>query len=474
MTMRAERERTPRVAVIGAGVAGLATAFLIREFGRAVNRDVEITILEAGARHGGSTRTEYSDGFLCEWGPNGFLDNEPATFDLIERLGIRNRLVKASNAATNRYIFHSGKLHDVPLKPLAFLRSDILTLSAKLRMALELFIPAKRDGAEETVYSFGLRRLGETFANYLLDPMVSGIFAGNMHELSLPAVFPKMVALEREYGGLFRAMFALQKQAKRSGKRTGGPTGASSVLHTFQNGMGELTDTLAERMWDTLHVNFPVASVERRDNRWVVRGENAETEADAVILSCPSFAAAEIIRNVDPRVSSALSEIEHAPVDVVCHGYRAEDIAHSLHGFGVLVPRWEGIRMLGCLWSDSIFPGQAPEGKRLLRTIIGGAHDRRVVQLGEEELDRIAIEDNRRMLPISRPPEFHRIFRHPRGIAQYTIGHLKRVATTENLERNAPGIFFTGASYRGVSVNGCAKDAIRTAKSFWSLEGISL
>lgn len=472
--MRDMREKAPRVVVVGAGVAGLATAFLIRDFGRAASRDVEITILEAGARHGGSTRTDHVDGYLCEWGPNGFLDNEPATFDLIERLGLRDRLLKASDAAANRYIFHSGKLHDVPLKPPAFIRSDILPLSAKLRMALELFLPPKRDDAEETVYSFGRRRLGTAFTNFLLDPMVSGIFAGNTRELSLPAVFPKMVALEREYGGLFRAMFALQKQAKRHGKPVGGPAGASSVLHTFRDGMGELTDALAERMSDALRVNCPVKSVERRDDSWMVRTESAAIEADTVILSCPSFAAAEIIRSLDSLVSSSLSEIEHAPVDVVCHGYRAEDISHALNGFGVLIPRSEGIRMLGCLWSDSIFPGQAPPGRRLLRTILGGAHDRQIVQFGEEELDRIAVENCSRLLPISRPPEFCRIFRHPRGIAQYTIGHLQRVAATEDLERQVPGIFFTGASYRGVSVNGCAKDAIRTAKAFWSLEGISL
>ncbi|MDD5088469.1 MAG: protoporphyrinogen oxidase [bacterium] len=472
--MHYSRATIPRVAVVGAGVAGLATAFMIRELGRAANRAVEISIFEAGARYGGSTRTERLDGYLCEWGPNGFLDNEPATFDLIARLGLADRLVKASAAAANRYIFHSGKLHEVPLKPSAFLRSDILPLTAKLRMALELVIPAKRDDAEETVYSFGRRRLGSAFATYLLDPMVSGIFAGNTRELSLPAVFPKMVALEREYGGLFRAMFALQKQAKRSGKKAGGPAGASSILHTFRDGMGELTDALAEHLSGTLRERCAVKSVERRTGFWIVRADNTDLETDAVVLACPSFAAAEIIRDLDSRVSSALSEIEHAPVDVVCHGYRSQDIAHSLNGFGVLIPRSERIRILGCLWSDSIFPGQAPVGRRLLRTIMGGAHDRQVVQLGAEELNRIAFEDSRRLLPIERPPEFRKLFRHPRGIAQYTIGHPQRIAVIEHLERQAPGLFFTGASYRGVSVNGCAKDALRTAKAFWSLQGVSL
>ncbi|MBU0510036.1 protoporphyrinogen oxidase [bacterium] len=281
-----------------------------------------------------------------------------------------------------------------------------------------------------------------------------------------------MVELEKEYGGLFRAMFALQKQAKRNGRASGGPVGANSVLHTFHDGMGELTNALAERMAGRLRLNRRVESLSRAGGRWQVCLTDERIEADAVILACPSFEAAEIVGKLAPDTADSLRDIRYAPVDVVCHGYRTEDIGHPLHGFGVLIPRSEGIRSLGCLWSDSIFTGQAPEGKHLLRTIIGGAHDPEVVRLSQAELDRLAFRDHQHILPIHKPPILVKTYRHPRGIAQYTLGHLQRVACTEELERHAPGVFFTGASYRGVSINGCVKDANRVAAAFWARYGV--
>ncbi len=465
--MPVDQQSTPRIAVIGGGVAGLATAYLLREIGRAAGHESSVTVFEAGDTFGGSTRTDRNGGFICEWGPNGFLDNEPATLDLVNRLGLADRLIKANDNASHRFIYYSGKMRELPTKPPAFLKSDILPFSAKLRIAMEFFVPAKRNGTEETVYNFGRRRLGKDFADYLLDPMVSGIFAGNTRELSLPAVFPKMVEMESEYGGLFRALIAKQKEAKRIGKKAGGPAGASAILSTFRTGMGELTETLANRLHSAIQVSSPVSSVERDGKSFRIRVNGSAVVVDAVVLACPSYAAAEIIDALAPNVSQAIRGIGFAPVDVVCHGHPSADLGHPLNGFGVLIPRSEGIRSLGCLWCDSIFPGQAPEGLRLLRTMIGGAHDPAVVELSEQELESTAHADHQRLFQVNRQPVFRRIFRHPKGIAQYTLGHLNRVAATETLENELPGLFFTGASYRGVSVNGCAKDAFRVARRFW-------
>ncbi|MFZ5432965.1 MAG: protoporphyrinogen oxidase [Calditrichota bacterium] len=472
--MSPDKHSLPHVVVVGGGVAGLATAFLIRELGREAGRDCRVTVLEAQDRAGGSTRTDTIDGFLCEWGPNGFLDNEPATLELVKRLGLTERLVPANETAALRYIYHSGKLHEVPVKPPAFLASDILPLSAKLRMALEILIPARRNGREETVHDFGVRRLGIRFADYLLDPMVSGIFAGNTRELSLPAVFPKMVEMERDYGGLFRALIKKQREAKRNGTVSGGPSGAHAILQTFRNGMGELTDTLTVQLGDAICVQSPVEAIARRDNAWRVQSNIVIENPDAVVVACPSYAAAKMIESLSPTATQSLNEIPYAPVDVVCHGYAVQDIDHSLRGFGVLIPRSEGIRSLGSLWCNSIFPGQAPEGMHLLRTLMGGAHDPQIVELSENELNRIADQDHNRLFRVHNSPRFRRIIRHARGIAQYTIGHIERVAAAEQLEREVPGLFFTGASYRGVSINGCAKDAFRVAREFWKQQGIAV
>lgn len=455
------------VVVVGAGVAGLSTAFLIRKKAKERNEDLEITVLESKPYAGGSTKTDIIDGYTCEWGPNGFLDNEPLTLELVKMLGMEDRLVRANEASSKRFIYHNGKMREVALNPLKFLKSDLVSIPVKLRMAWEFFVPAKKNGGDETVYSFGRRRLGAGFARYLLDPMVSGIFAGNTKELSLKAVFPKMVEMESEYGGLFKAMFAKQKEARENGRKAGGPGGPAATLHTFKYGMGELTETLAEKLKGELKLSSPVSAIEYHDGKFTVITGDSKYEADDVILACPSYETAKMIADIDKGVAGTLNEIYFAPVDVVCHGYGKENTGRSVDGFGVLVPRSEGIRSLGTLWSDSIFPGQAPDGYHLFRTIIGGACDPDIVKLDDDSLDKTAQKDLSRLIDVKNNPDFTRVFRHPRGIAQYTVGHLDRVAAGERMENDLPGLYFTGVSYRGVSVNGCVKDAFRVADRFW-------
>lgn len=463
--LRAADPLRPRVVVVGGGVAGLATAYLIRARANEQGVDPQITLLELQNTTGGATRTDRSEGFTCEWGPNGFLDNEPATLDLAKRLGLEKRLVKASAHASKRYIYHHGSMREVPLSPRAFLASDILPTGAKLRMALEPAIPAKRNGADETVYDFAKRRLGDTFAHYMIDPMVSGIFAGNAKELSLKAVFPKMVEMEVQHGGLFRAMIAKRRAAKQNGTVNGGPGGAAATLTTFTNGMGELTGTLAAELGDRILTNADVKAVRVRGEGFEVVIEGHVFPADAVVLACPSYVAAEIVQDLSFNAANCLREIPFAPVDVVAHGHKIEDVGHPLDGFGVLIPRGDNFRVLGSLWCDAIFPNQAPSGMHMLRTMIGGAHDPHVLDLSDHAVEQLALGEHRRLFDVKCEPVFRKLIRHPKGIAQYTRGHLDRVAELDLFERQLPGLLFTGASYRGVSVNGCVKDAYRVAAS---------
>jgi oxygen-dependent protoporphyrinogen oxidase len=273
--------------------------------------------------------------------------------------------------------------------------------------------------------------------------------------------------MERDYGGLFRALIAKSWEARKSGGTIGGPAGANATLHTFRGGMGELTETLARALPEAVRTATPAEAIALHDSGWNVFAAGGALAADAVVLACPSYVAAKIIRDHSPKTAGIIRDIPFAPVDVICHGHRAEDLGHSLRGFGVLIPRSEGMRSLGTLWSDSIFPGQAPQGTHLLRTLIGGAHDPDVVKLSAEEIEHTAEKDHNTLYQVKNPPLFRKVIRHEKGIAQYTLGHPARVAAIDALEHDAHGLYFTGASYRGVSVNGCVKDAFRVARAFW-------
>lgn len=461
--MSNDRKGKKRVIVVGGGISGLSCAFLIQQLAADRGLNIELVLLEKLSETGGSTRTDIEDGFTCEWGPNGFLDNEPKTLELVDKLDLESELIKADESAANRYIFHHGKMHLLPTKPPKFLASDILPFHAKLRMARELFIPASTHAGDETVKAFGERRLGKSFAKYMLDPMVSGIFAGDAGALSLKAVFPKMIEMEQKYGGLFKAQFAKKKEKKKAGKTEGVPSGPSGTLHTFRKGMGQLTQTLATKVVHSIFKGVEVKSIDYRNDCFHVFSMDRTWTANAVVMAQPSYAAAEAVTDLSPDTATALRDIPYAPVDVVCHGHTMEQLGHPLNGFGVLIPRSEGIRSLGTLWSDSIFPGQAPPNRKLLRTILGGAHDPAILELSSGNLHNLANSDHSVVMDVKGNPLYKKHFRHPQGIAQYNVGHLQRVAKADRLQKELPGLFFTGAGYRGVSVNGVVKDAFRIA-----------
>lgn len=453
---------TRQVIVVGGGIAGLATAWLLRERARGRGQPIALRVLEASAQSGGFTRTDEVDGFVCEWGPNGFLSSTGGrTLQLVRELDMEHRLISADPAAARRFIYHSGKLHEVPTKPGAFLRSGIVPAATKLRMLAEPLVRARRNHHDESVEHFGRRRLGAGFARYLLDPMVSGVFAGDPSTLSLPAAFPKMAELEREHGGLFRAMLA----RKRNGGASGGPAGPGGTLHSFRRGMGELTHTLARELGDALHTAAPVERVTTGPDGFTVSAGGTNLHAHTVVLACPAHAACRIVQDLDGDVAAALGDIPFASVSVDCEAFGAEDLERPLDGFGVLIPRTEGMRSLGILCSDRIFPQHAPGGARMLRTLVGGARDPGAAELSEERLRHVVQQDLRTLFGVRGKPRMHRVYAHRQAIAQYTLGHLDRVAKIDALSQRVPGLHFTGASYRGVSINGCVDDAYRIAEA---------
>jgi len=461
-----------RIAVIGGGVAGLATAVNLRDRAATAGVGLQVTVFERGPTPGGNLQTIRQDGWQLEWGPNGFLDNEPATLRLVDRLGLREALVRSSDATRRRFLLVDGRVQEIPTAPMAFLRSPMLPLSGKLRMAGELFVPPRRDlgraaddpATDETIADFGRRRLGSDFTEVMLDPMVKGIFGGDAEQLSLAAAFPRMVELERDHGGLFKAMIKLARERKKKQKSMT-DAGPSGTLHSFQGGMGQLISALVQVLVDdplaSVVTGDAVQTIDLEHGKWRVNGNTGGF--DAVIEAAPAHAAAQHLAGVDHELSQLLARIPYAPMAVLALGFKREAVGHDLDGFGMLVPTRERRELLGALWTSSIFPNRAPAGHVLLRCMAGGAANPGAMELNDTTLTNLILGELRPLLQIKGAPTMVKIIRHPQAIAQYTPGHLARLAQMDVLCANHAGLYLTGSSYRGIAVNYCLKEAEITA-----------
>ena len=444
--------RPSRVVVVGGGVAGLATAFHLRAL--SPDRPPEVVVLEGSDRAGGKVRTDVDGGCVRERGPNGFLDDVPETMDLVRALGLEGRLRRANASAANRYLFHGEGLWKIPSGPFELLATRLLPLGAKLRILAEPFV-GRRQGGDESVYDFARRRLGEEPARLLVDAMAAGVFAGDARALSLRSAFPTIHALEAEHGSLLRGLRARRRQR-----------GGAAALRSFDGGMQVLTDALAARLGGAVRTGKRAMGLERRGSGWVVQAADGESfEGDAVVCAAPAADMAFLLGRGDPRWRTELEGIPVAPVAVVTLRYREEDAPKALRGFGFLVPSGERPRVLGVLWESTVFEGRAPAGEVLLRAMLGGARAPEVVNRADDDLVRIVREDLRLTMAIEADPLEARVFKWFQGIPQYVVGHEERLLRLEEIRAGAPGLHLTGNSYRGVSVNLCVKDALRTAKA---------
>ena len=442
----------------------MAAAYGARRVAETGGRDVDVMVLERDSEVGGKARSLREDGWLVEAGPGGFLDNEPAMHSLIAAAGLESEMVRASQAAAARYVVRKGRARLVDPHPLPFIRSGLLGPSGLMRLAGEVFVPRRRDDADETVWNFAARRIGRQAADRLIAPMVLGVFAGDARRLSLPAAFPRLAELEGDYGSLLRGMLALRKagkSARTSGRdaaaASGGPTGPSGRLTSFREGLQSLPLALAGLGGLTTRCDTEVERLQRiefgaRSQGWrlAVRGA-PPVDADAVVLAGEPWAMAELLEPLSSQAALCLREIAYPPVAVVALGFGAESLARVPKGFGALIPRGEGYRILGCLWETHLFEGRSPQGCLLIRMMLGGAVDPDAGELGDEELIATARADLRRLFAVSETPRFLRVVRWPRAIPQYELGHLRRVACIEAECSRLAGVSITGNALHGVA-----------------------
>lgn len=468
--MTADSPRNKRIVVVGAGINGLAAAWSAHE---ASGGAAEVWCLEAGPEVGGKARTRREAGWLIEEGPTGFLSGEPVLEELMSRAKLDP--LPADESAARRYVVHDGRAREILLNPIAFAKSGILSPMGLLRIAREPWIPRRdeREG-EESVFDFAERRLGRQAAERLVAPMVLGVFAGDAQRISLPAAFPRMAELERDHGSLFKAMFAVAKQnAGRSAAERGGPNGPKGKLYSFRDGMQALPRALAANAPFAVRTDSPVTSLDHDPDRGAWRftvGDSTEPHwADEVILSCDARATSRLLRSFLAEVSDELDAIPIPGLVVVGLGYDSPaSIAAFPTGFGALIPRDEGYRALGVLFDDQLFPGRSPDGKALVRVMLGGAVDPEAATLTEKELVRIASDDLARLFGLPDRPTSYELIRWTESIPQYEIGHLALVQRIDNalarFSEHHPGLSVAGCHARGVAFGKTAAEGWRVGE----------
>lgn len=486
------------VVVVGGGISGLSAAYSLRRQAAAEGVDIEVTVLESAGRPGGKIHSVWEDGFLWEAGPNGFLSSRTNMVDLSKSLSLDAELLPSNDAAAKRYILTKGELEMLPMSPPAFLKTSILSLRGKLRILKEPWTKPAPEGIDETVAEFAERHLGREAVDQLIGPFVTGVFAGDPDQMSVASCLPVMKELEKEgSGSLIRAqirrMIAKKKAAKASaaaaksehalaataaapvegdpadgGKRaprSEGLVGATGKLMSFGGGMQVMTDALAGALGSAVRTGQRVTSITRSTDNirpWRIwtEGEGEPYQADVVILAAPSYAASSILAELDEDLSRLLEGIPYSAVNVMCLGYDRDKIEHSVDGFGFLIPFSEGRKILGSVWTSSVFPQHAPEGSVSLRAMIGGARGGRFAELDDDDTYQLALDELLTTMGIRSVPRIAHLFRHQRAIPQYVVGHGARLDNiSERLDAHHPGLLLTGNAYRGVSMPDCVKNS---------------
>jgi oxygen-dependent protoporphyrinogen oxidase len=436
------------VAVIGGGITGLTAAFRLQQ------KNIPVTLYEGSDRVGGAIQSIRRDGYLAEFGPNTILETSPKVAALVEDLGLSERRLYSNPAAKNRYLVRGKRLIKMPDSLLEFIATPLFSPAAKFRLLFEPFISRRDELSEESVARFVERRLGREFLDHAVDALVGGIYAGDPQKLSVQHAFPKLHALEQKYGSLIKGQIFGARERKTRGE----VAKPNAKKFSFDDGLQVLPDTLKAKLSDRIRLRSPVNKLTHAGEDWIVSSPTNEIEAEhsAVIFAGTAFGLSKI--DIQPRGFidvASLGEIHYPPVASVVLGFRRKDIAHPLDGFGMLIPRVEGFRILGSILSSSLFLNRAPKGFVTLTSYLGGTRSPELARKTAEELFQIAEEDLRVLLGVTGEPTFKHHVLFSKAIPQYNLGYARFKKLMRDGETNMPGFFFSGHYRDGVSVSDC-------------------
>lgn len=459
----------PSVAIIGAGITGLTAAFRLRRTG------IPVTVYEGSDRPGGVIRSAREKGFLAEGGPNTILETSPLITELVRDAGLGSRRLDPAPGSDARYLVRAGRPVALPASPAGFLTTPLFSASAKFAVLREPFLAKRHGGDEESVAQFVTRRLGREFLEQAVDAIVAGIYAGDPARLSVTQAFPKLAGLEEEHGSLIRGQILGARERKKRGEIAKD----RAPKFSFDEGLEVLPATLAGLLGDSLRLRSRVVSVTASRDLWKLETESGSEEHAAVIHSGTAHGLSSLRLQDDraPVDLSGFSEIRHPPVASVVLGFRREDVAFPCTGFGVLVPGIEKLRILGTIFSSSLFPNRAPAGHLTLTTYVGGERQPELAFLPAEELEAMVCEDLRSLLGVRSGPVFRHITLWKRAIPQYNLGFGLHRQAMSRLEEKLPGFFLAGHYRDGISLGDSIvsghKVAERVEKRLRSLESPS-
>jgi oxygen-dependent protoporphyrinogen oxidase len=460
------------VAIVGGGFSGLSVAWYLQQGAETRGLPVSYSVLESAGRWGGKVLTECVDGygdvpFILEGGPDSFFTQKPWAEQLAIELGLGDRLLGTNDQMRRIFVVNKGRstplpdgvLLIVPTRFKPFVLSPLISLPGKLRMGMDLFIPPKRDGLDETLADFVRRRLGSEALDKIAEPLMSGIYNSEAERQSLLATFPRFRALEEKHGSLTRGMLA----SRRNGSHAASGSRRQSAFMSLVGGTGELVDGLISHLSGDLHLDTTVQAIGRSAGGYVLHVASGNAlHARHVVLAIPAFTAADLLRELAPEPARIMSGIRYVSTGTVSLAYRECDIPEAMRGFGIVVPRSEKRPVNAVTWSSVKFDHRAPPGYALLRVFFGGSRSPRSMDLDDNALLDVVGSELRALMGIKATPLFHRVYRWPRSNAQYDVGHLDRVAAIE--ARLPNGLYPSGSPYRGVGLPDCARQGKETAE----------